>query len=103
MNGYVFYCSRCRFDHAGECAPAKTKVTIEVNSKAAEKSSDLIASIQALVKALEAGGYNAAPTKLTQGCSHQVEDLDLVMSKVTFKESHIKLRKPYQIDKSRNI
>lgn len=44
--------------------------------------------IEALVKALEAGNYNAAPTKLVQGTVFQIEDLDV--SKVKFEEMHLK-------------
>lgn len=40
--------------------------------------------IEALVKALEAGGYNAAPSELRQGCVLQIEDLSPVMECVTF-------------------
>lgn len=35
-------------------------------------------SIQALVKALEAGSYNAAPSTLSQGAALKVESLDEV-------------------------
>jgi hypothetical protein len=57
MSGYSFYCSKCKFDHAGECvvdvdAPPPGRIDVD--------------SIRELVKALEAGGYNAAPTKLHQ-------------------------------------
>ena len=46
-----------------------------------------------LMKALEAGSYNAAPGTLSQGASLQVEDLSPVMENVTFDDSHIKLQK----------
>lgn len=46
-----------------------------------------------LVKALEAGSYNAAPSTLTQGSALQMEDLSPVMEVVTFDDSHIKLQK----------
>lgn len=49
--------------------------------------------LQDLVKALEAGQYNAAPSTLVQGSALQVEDLSPVMEKVTFDDSHIKLQK----------
>jgi hypothetical protein len=45
-----------------------------------------------LVKALEAGGYDAAPTTLNNGCTLQVEDLSAVMECVTFDASKIRLR-----------
>ena len=46
-----------------------------------------------LMKALEAGSYNAAPGQLAQGAALQVEDLSPVMENVTFDDSHIKLQK----------
>lgn len=57
-----------------------------------------IESIQALVKALEAGGYNAAPSSLVQGAALQVEDLSPVMENVTFDDSHIKLQKMLKVE-----
>lgn len=50
-------------------------------------------NIQALVKALEAGGYNAAPGSLVQGAALQVEDLSPVLHNVTYGDEHIKLQK----------
>jgi hypothetical protein len=52
-----------------------------------------IENLQALVKALEAGGYNAAPSTLVQGAALQVEDLSPVMNVTTFDDKHIKLQK----------
>jgi hypothetical protein len=49
-----------------------------------------------LMKALEAGSYNAAPSTLTQGAALQMEDLSPVMELVTFDDSHIKLQKMIQ-------
>lgn len=49
--------------------------------------------INDLMKALEAGSYNAAPSSLTQGAALQVEDLSPVMELVTFEDKHIKLQK----------
>jgi len=60
--------------------------------------SDVIASIQSLVKALEAGNYDAAPSTLTQGAALQTEDLSNVMQVVTFDESHIKLQKMVKVE-----
>ncbi len=45
-----------------------------------------------LIKALEAGSYNAAPGHLVQGSALQVEDLTPVMQNVTFGDEHIKLQ-----------
>lgn len=53
----------------------------------------MIEQLQALMKALEAGSYNAAPGQLAQGASLMVEDLSPVMQNVTFEDSHIKLQK----------
>jgi hypothetical protein len=50
-------------------------------------------TLQSLVKALEAGGYNAAPSSLTQGSALQVEDLSPVMELVTYENEHLKLQK----------
>jgi hypothetical protein len=52
-----------------------------------------IAQVQDLVKAIEAGNYDAAPSSLTQGPALQTENLENVMNVVTADESHIKLQK----------
>lgn len=48
---------------------------------------------QALLKALEAGGYDAKPSSLNQGSALQIEDLSPVMHNLTWDDSHIKLQK----------
>ena len=53
----------------------------------------MIENLQSLMKALEAGSYNAAPGQLAQGAALMVEDLSPVMQNVTFDDSHIKLQK----------
>ncbi len=53
----------------------------------------MIEQLQSLMKALEAGSYNAAPGNLQQGAALMVEDLSPVMQNVTFDDSHIKLQK----------
>jgi hypothetical protein len=53
---------------------------------------------QALLKALEAGSYNAAPGTLVQGPALQIEDLSGVMQLVTFDDSHIKLQKMLKVE-----
>ena len=53
----------------------------------------MIEQLQSLMKALEAGSYNAAPGQLVQGAALMVEDLSPVMHNVTFDDSHIKLQK----------
>lgn len=55
--------------------------------------SQAIDTIHALVKALEAGGYDAAPSKLVQGAALMTENLSKVLEVVTFDDSHIKLQK----------
>lgn len=55
-------------------------------------------SINTLVKALEAGNYDAAPSTLTQGSALQIEDLSPVMNNVTFEQAHIKLQKMLTVD-----
>jgi hypothetical protein len=46
-----------------------------------------------LVKALEAGNFDAAPSTLVQGAALQIEDLTSVMNTVTFDSTHLKLQK----------
>lgn len=53
---------------------------------------------QALMKALEAGSYNAAPSTLVQGAALQIEDLSSTMRVVTFDDSHIKLQKMLKVE-----
>ncbi len=53
---------------------------------------------QALLKALEAGGYNAAPSTLVQGSALQIENLSAVMNNVTYDESHIHLQKMLKVE-----
>lgn len=55
-------------------------------------------NISALVKALEAGGYNAAPSTLVQGAALQVEDLSPVLHNTTFEDKHIKLQKMVSVE-----
>lgn len=53
----------------------------------------MVEQLNDLMKALEAGSYNAQPGQLAQGAALQVEDLSPVMENVTFDDSHIKLQK----------
>ena len=57
----------------------------------------LTENLQTLMKALEAGSYNAAPSTLVQGAALQVEDLSNVMQNVTFSDQHIKLQKSLSV------
>lgn len=50
-------------------------------------------AVTQLVKALEAGSYDAAPSTLTQGGALQIEDLSPVMNNVTFESKDLKLTK----------
>jgi hypothetical protein len=53
----------------------------------------MVEQINDLLKALEAGSYNAAPGQLARGAALQVEDLSPVMENVTFEDQHIKLQR----------
>lgn len=53
----------------------------------------MLEQLQGLMKALEAGSYNAAPSTLVQGAAYQIEDLAPVMVNVTAAEETIKLQK----------
>lgn len=64
---------------------------------------DLIKSLEQLVKTLEAGNYNAAPSTLVQGSALQIEDLSPVMHNVTFDDSHIKLQKMFTVKKAKTL
>lgn len=64
---------------------------------------DLIKSLEQLVKTLEAGNYNSAPSTLVQGSALQIEDLSPVMHNVTFDDSHIKLQKLFTIKKAKTL
>jgi hypothetical protein len=59
---------------------------------------NLIEQIGGLVKALEAGNYDAAPSRLQQGAALQVEDLSDVMHNVTFDQDKIKLQKMLKVE-----
>jgi len=50
-----------------------------------------------LKKALEAGGYNAAPGSLTQGSALQTEDLSPIMNVATISDDKIKLQKLFKV------
>lgn len=58
---------------------------------------NLIEKLDELVKALEAGNYNAAPDTLRQGSALMVEDCSPVMANVTFSDKHIKLQKDVSV------
>jgi hypothetical protein len=53
--------------------------------------------LEALKKAIDAGGYNAAPSTLSGGSSLQMEDLSPVMNVATFSDSMIKLQKLFKV------
>jgi hypothetical protein len=65
--------------------------------------SDLVKTLESLVKTLEAGNYNVAPGQLVQGSALQIENLEPVMHNVTFDESHIKLQKIFSVKKSKSL
>ena len=62
----------------------------------------MVEQLNDLMKALEAGQYNAAPESLVQGSALQVEDLSPVMENVTFDDSHIKLQKMLKIQDAKS-
>jgi hypothetical protein len=61
-------------------------------------ASEISPATTALLKALEAGNYNAAPSTLVQGAALQIEDLSAVMQVITFDDSHIKLQKMLKVE-----
>ena len=63
----------------------------------------LVQQLEHLVKTLEAGNYNVAPSQLVQGSALQIENLEPVMHNVTFDESHIKLQKLFSIKKAKSL
>lgn len=66
--------------------------------------SDLVKTLEGLVKTLEAGNYaNTAPGQLVQGAALAIEDLSPVMQNVTFDDSHIKLQKMFSVKKSKSL
>jgi hypothetical protein len=56
-----------------------------------------LTQLQDLVKALEAGSYNAAPGQLVQGSALMMEDLSPVMHNVTFTDKTIILQKMLKV------
>jgi len=62
----------------------------------------MLEELQSLVKALEAGSYNAAPGSLTQGAALQTENLMPVMQNVTFEDKHIKLQKALSVEECKS-
>lgn len=56
-----------------------------------------VQAFEGLLKALEAGGYDAAPSTLTQGSALQIENLSPVMNNVTYDNQHIKLQKMLEV------
>jgi len=59
--------------------------------------------LNSLVKTLEAGQYNVAPSQLSQGSALQTEDLQAVMFNVTYDDSHIKLQKMFTVKKAKSL
>jgi hypothetical protein len=58
----------------------------------------VIEQLEALKKALEAGGYNVSPSALNQGSALQMEDLSPVMNVATYEDKHIKLQKLLKVN-----
>jgi len=59
---------------------------------------NIIETMSALVKALEAGNYDAKPSTLVQGAALQIEDLSDVMHNVTFEDKHLVLQRDMKVD-----
>ena len=53
----------------------------------------MVEQLQSLMKALEAGSYNASPGTLSQGSALQIENLSPIMNNVTYTDKHLKLQK----------
>jgi hypothetical protein len=60
-----------------------------------------MSEIQQLIKALELGSMNAAPSTLSQGSSLQMEDLSPVLHNLTFQDNHIKLQKSLSVKEAK--
>src|SRR6266404_2007833 len=60
-------------------------------------TTELYQKLESLAKAVEAGGYNAAPGTLMQGSALQVEDCSPVMHNVTYGDKQIKLQKEISV------
>ena len=61
-----------------------------------------VEAVNNLIKAIEAGSYDAAPSTLNQGASLQIEDLSAVMNNVTFDTKHLKLQKLLGVKSSKS-
>lgn len=51
-----------------------------------------------IVKALELGNYNAAPSQLVQGAALQTENLSNMLQLLTFDQGHLKLQKALKVE-----
>jgi len=58
---------------------------------------------QALLKAMEAGNYDAAPSTLTNGAALQREDLSPVMTNLCFEDQHVKLQSKLSVKKVKSL
>jgi hypothetical protein len=65
--------------------------------------SQAINQLTDLVKALEAGNYDAAPSTLVQGAALQIEDLTSVMNNATYDSTHIKLQKMLKTESCKSL
>ena len=90
-DGYVFYCSFCKFDHAGECVE-KVCIGVDIDDQAPKKTKDILEGLDALIKALSTGNYNAAPSTLHQckydgscGCGVRVDPDDPSVAIVSYR------------------
>jgi len=64
--------------------------------------SQAIEKISSLIKALEAGTYDAKPSDLVQGPALQIEDITNTIEVTTFDDKHIKLQKVISVESSKS-
>lgn len=60
-------------------------------------------AIQSLIKALEAGNYDAAPSKLVQGSALMIEDISSVINVTTYNDEHIFLQREIEVSSSKSV
>lgn len=66
-------------------------------------ATDTLTGLTSLLKAIEAGNYNAAPDTLVQGAALQTEDLSKTMYVTTFGNEHIKLQKMMKTETCKSL
>lgn len=64
---------------------------------------EVVNALNNLVKTLEAGSYNSAPSNLIQGGALQVENLESVMHNICFEDEHLILQQLFSVKKSKSL